>query len=245
MVRFWVNRLFGRATDIRFAPLDEAPLKIRVRSRRELRRTREVKREGPLLRRMLDAVGEEDVLYDIGANIGVLSVILGRRTGGRAFAFEPEPRNFESLVENLRINGLDGRVEARRLALGDEVGEVELFVRGEAGEGRHSIAASEGSTGSIRVPLTTVSHFARETGVSPDVVKIDVEGAEGRVLAGMEALIRERPPREIFLELHAKGEHDQVPGPEPSTVDEWLTARGYVCAWADPRGPEEHRHYRQ
>ncbi|TVP57148.1 MAG: hypothetical protein EA351_06330, partial [Gemmatimonadales bacterium] len=73
---------------------------------------------------------------------------------------------------------------------------------------------------------------------------------EGQVLAGMASLIEERRPREIFLELHPKGDEDHMPavvapegGPAP-TIDEWLTARGYELAWADPRGSGEHRHYR-
>ena len=115
-------------------------------------------------------------------------------------------------------------------------------MRGGPGEGRHSTVASEGSTGSIRIRTEPLAAFAARACRGPDVVKIDVEGAEGRVLGGMGPLFPAQPPRELFLELHEKGEGDAVPG--GGTVRAWLERRGYTLAWASERGRSRHEHYR-
>jgi hypothetical protein len=121
-------------------------------------------------------------------------------------------------------------------------GEVQLFIRGTAGEGRHSIAEEKGSTDSISVPLKTATGFARDTGDLPNIVKIDVEGAEGQVISGFEGLIGEHPPRDFFMEIHSKGDGDKMPSGE--TIDAWLNEHGYELVWSVGRRSGEHRHYR-
>ncbi len=252
-LRFLADRLRGRETILEISPLGERPLRLAIAGRREIRRAHEVGLEAPLIGRIFEAMQPGDHIFDIGANIGVLTLLMARHGNDpdrRITAFEPEPRNFAQLERNVELNDLGACVTPHRMALGASEGEADLFIRGGPGEGRHSLTARSGSTGSIRVPVRTASAFARTHDRWPDVVKIDVEGAEGQVLAGMASLIEERRPRDIFLEIHAKGDEDRMPavaapggGPAP-TIDEWLTGRGYERAWADPRGSGEHRHYR-
>lgn len=263
-IRFILNRLLGRNTVVTIAPLGEPPLRLTIAGRREIKRAHQVDREAPLLRRMFQHLEEGDVIWDIGANIGVISLLLARHGPGRTariHSFEPEPRNFRQLTRNLELNGLSDRVTPHQLALGAEEGEVELFIRGGPGEGRHSIAAARGSTGSIQVPLTTATAFARKHDAWPTLLKLDVEGAEGQVLAGMAELMDQRPPRDVFLEIHPKGDGDRMPGAAgagvttdggkvptaatPPTIHDWLLSRGYTLGWNDPRGSGEHRHYRR
>lgn len=214
-LRFLLNRLRGRDTVLTVAPLGEPPLRLAIAGRREIKRAHQVEKEGPLLERMFAHLQKGDVVWDIGANIGVISLLLARHGAGRTarvHAFEPEPRNFRQLSRNLELNSLTDRITPHQLALGDGEGEVELFVRGGPGEGRHSIAATKGSTGSIQVPITRGASFAAAHDAWPTLLKLDVEGAEGQVLAGMEGLLAERPPRDIFLEIHPKGDGDRMPG---------------------------------
>ena len=69
-------------------------------------------------------VGPGDVFYDIGANIGIYTVLAAHRTGGegRVFAFEPHAGNFARLLEHIEINGLQDSVVACSFALYDEPG---------------------------------------------------------------------------------------------------------------------------
>ena len=242
-LRLWVNTLLGRETILQ-AELLDVPLRIVVEARREIRRIHAISAEAALIERMLRFLSNGDVVYDVGANIGLIGLILARHStkAARIHCFEPEPRNFSRLLRNIAENQLSQRISAHRVALSDDSGEVELFVRGGPGEGRHSIVESTGSTGSIRIPAQTAFRFATSEGDAPDLVKIDVEGAEGRVLAGMEPLFRRRQPREIFLELHLKGDGDLMPG--GTRIRDWMVERGYEPVWELERGKSRHAHFR-
>jgi FkbM family methyltransferase len=243
-LRLLLDRLRGRETVLTVRLLDR-PVRLLIGSRRELRRARDLGDEADLLRRMLEHLAPRDTVYDVGANVGLISLALAVHApagGVQVHSFEPEPLNHRHLVRNIELNGLEDRITPHRLALGAGAGEVELFVRPGAGEGRHSIASARGSKGSIRVPLDTVAGFARSAGAFPDVLKIDVEGAEGQVLAGLAGLIPERRPRELFIEIHPKGDGDRMP--DGGSIDEWLAERGYIAAWERRQGSRVQRHYR-
>ena len=243
-LRLVFNRLFGRQT-ILTADLLGQPVKLDITARRELRRARKISHETDLVMRMRECLQDGYTIYDIGANIGLISLLMALHPSGsnsKVHSFEPEPRNFGQLKKNIELNGLTGRVIPQCLALGVSEGEVQLFIRGTAGEGRHSIAEEKGSTDSISVPLKTATGFAKETGDLPTIVKIDVEGAEGQVIGGFEELIGEHPPRDFFMEIHSKGDGDRMPDGE--NIDTWLKDRGYELAWSVGRRSGEHRHYR-
>lgn len=243
-LRFLTNRAFGKRTILDTELLGQ-PVKLDISARRELKRARKISHENDLVTRMRDHLQNGDTIYDVGANIGLISLLLALHPSGsnsKVHSFEPEPRNFDQLQKNIALNGLTGRVIPQRLALGTSEGEVQLFIRGTAGEGRHSIAEDKGSTDSISVPLTTAASFATSTGDLPTIVKIDVEGAEGQVIGGFADLIGENPPRDFFMEIHSKGDRDKMP--DGASIDSWLTGRGYELVWSVGRRSGEHRHYR-
>jgi FkbM family methyltransferase len=242
-LRLWINRLLGRETVVE-AELLGVPLRLAVQARRELRRIHSISEETPFVRRMFEFLANGDVVFDVGANIGLIGLLLARHSPEalRIHCFEPEPQNFEALRRNISKNRLSERVFAHRLALTDESGEAVLFVRGGPGEGRHSMVAAKGSTASIRIPTLTASDFIASQGDAPDLVKIDVEGAEGRVLAGMEPIFQQRRPREVFMELHLKGDGETMPGGAP--ILEWMAQQGYELVWELGRGRSRHVHFR-
>lgn len=243
-LRFPVNKLLGRRQRLTVAPLGQ-PVLLEIEARRELIRATSFALEADLVQRILDHLQPGDVVYDVGANIGMISLTLALHPAGRQCrldSFEPEPRNFAQLARNIEINHLADRVTPHQIALGKDAADVELFVRGTAGEGRHSLVAAKGSTHSIKVAQRTASDIARSTGRIPTVVKIDVEGAEGQVLAGLADVIKTSRPREIFMEIHPKGDRDRMPDGE--SISRWLGERGYTLAWSHERRSGEHRHYR-
>lgn len=242
---FLWSRLLGRPyrlTTVLFG----CPVVLGIEARREITRAYGFELEAALMRRLLDHVRPGDTVYDVGANIGLISMILALHPAGRGcrvHSFEPEPRNFAELARNIGLNGLVDRVTPHQVALGRTEGEAALFVRGSTGDGRHSIAETKGAKGSIKVKLSTATTFARTSGQPPDVIKIDIEGAEGEMLAGAEGLIATGQPREIIMEVHAKGGRDLMP--DGTTIDAWLKARGYVLAWEQHRRSGVHRHYQR
>ncbi len=243
--RLALQRLRGEHLSVRVRLLDDW-ITLDVSAARELRRAGEFPLESAMVEHMLAHLRPGDRVYDIGANIGLISLVLAHHGPGREcvfHCFEPEPRNHVQLSRNIEVNSLVGRVHGHRLALGRSDGKADLFVRGTAGEGRHSLAASGGATGTIEVPVMTMAHFAAANGGAPNVIKIDVEGAEGDVLAGMDELAADQRPREVFLEIHNKGMGDRMP--DGATIEDWLTQRGYVTEWRQRRRSGIHCHFRR
>ncbi len=243
-IAFWRHRLRGQAYQMT-VPMFGQPVTLIVTTSREFKRAVEVSYEGFFLERILGSLQEGDVFFDVGANIGLVSLIVAhhpRFKDGVVHGFEPEPRNLDHMRRNIGANRFEGRVHAHDVALAKEEGTAELFVRGQAGEGRHSLVSERGASGAIAVKLTTMDAFCRAEDVLPTVVKIDVEGAEGEVLAGMEGLLERHRPREMFMEIHNKGGEDRMP--DGSLIADWLAARDYEQVWEKRRGHGRHRQYR-
>jgi len=241
---FYLNKLLGKPAIGQFTLLGQR-VTLGISAPREIRRANDIEIESELVDHMRPAMQAGDVLYDVGANIGLISILMAKYESCstlQVFCFEPEPKNFNQLSNNIELNQLGQRVSCHQMALGAAQGEIALHVRGTAGEGRHSIATDKGATDSIQVKLDTLSNFASEAGKPPTVVKIDVEGAEGQVLAGMNALMQTQPPREIFMEIHPKGDGDAMPDGE--RIHDWMEQRGYTMVWNNTRRSGEHRHYR-
>lgn len=242
-VRLRLAQLRGRPHRV-VIPVGDREMILQVTSRRELKRAARLAYEGAFLERILDHLVEDAVFFDIGANIGLVSLLAAVDAGGEArriHSFEPESRNVAKLRENLAANGVADRVRAHSLALGAQAGQATLYVRGSVGDGRHSLASARGATGEETVVVETLAAFCERELLWPDAIKIDVEGAEGLVLAGMADLPLAQQPQHIFLEVHAKGGRDQMP--DGTNLDTWLQARGYTCGWRQGRGSGEHRHY--
>lgn len=146
-----------------------------------------------------------DVVFDVGANIGIHSLTTSRLVdGGSVYAFEPASFAYQMLLDNLQLNDIKN-VKAVRSIVTDEQGEMELYINSE------SALTSLGQTkrGEVvsteRVPGITIDNFASKNGVSKiDFLKIDVEGYEGHVLRGAENLLANSPDLVILCELAEK-----------------------------------------
>jgi FkbM family methyltransferase len=144
------------------------------------------------------------VVYDVGAHVGVHSLYMAKLLKGRgsAYAFEPWPENYAALERNVRLNlPLSGTVVPVREAVGADNGFVEM-VRGSS-DGRHHLRyASEEAD--VIAPCTTLDAFVtRRNHPAPSLVKIDVEGMEGPVLAGAAEMLRRHRPA-LLIEHHRR-----------------------------------------
>lgn len=146
-------------------------------------------------------------IADVGANIGYYLLLFanGVGPGGTIHCFEPEPDNLAELRRNVAANGLTN-VQVHPVAVGSADGAVALR------PGLNGAVAETGGPGTLEVPLRRLDSVL--TG-GVDLLKIDVEGYEGHVLAGARELLRSHRPA-LFVEVH--------PGflAPPFTVDQVL-----------------------
>jgi len=143
-----------------------------------------------------------DVVYDIGTHAGFYSLLAAVQVGseGRVVAFEPLPRNLAFLRAHLTKNKLTN-VIVQEVALSDRRGT--RYLDDSAGSSQARLAAD----GSHAVECRTLDELV-ESGIipPPDLIKIDVEGAELSVLLGGEATIRTRKPV-LFVATHDADTH--------------------------------------
>ena len=144
-----------------------------------------------------------DVFVDVGANIGYYPVIAATVVGadGAVLAFEPEPDNFRLLCANLRLNRCGDQVRAFAAGLADHTHAGQLYLS-EDNAGDHQVFAAAAGRRSVPISLYHGSAFLRPRLARMDLLKIDVQGAEFAVMAGLLPLLQTLPrvPR-IIIEL--------------------------------------------
>lgn len=149
-----------------------------------------------------------DVVLDVGANIGFLTVLAARLVGpaGRVVAFEPVPANAQLVRRNAALNR-QRQVQVVEAAVGDHVGTAKLVLaRHAGGAALQGADRPQDACGELTVPVVTLDDWlARLAPSLPGpvrLVKVDVEGAEAAVLRGAGALLRGQRPL-VLLEVDA------------------------------------------
>ena len=156
----------------------------------------DLKSEKTIIKQMLDVVEKDDVFYDVGANVGVYSCLIGNHIeSGHLVAFEPIPDVFNILEENVVQNGLDA--DLFNIALSNENSTTQMAMEGQTG---HQFSKNNGS---IEIETRCADDVVTEHDLpSPDVCKIDIEGAEYLALKGFQNTLAESACRHVFCEIH-------------------------------------------
>ena len=154
--------------------------------------------------RWLDRMTPDDVLYDVGANVGVYSLYASCVVGAMAYAFEPDGRTFKILCRNVELNDLSGKLIPFCLGVSDSAGPDMLYVRaGTGGESGHNIGAIDDPSylqGIMKIRLDT---FVKSEGVfPPTMLKIDVDGLEPQIVEGLGDLRNSPGLRSVNIELN-------------------------------------------
>jgi FkbM family methyltransferase len=199
--------------------------------------------EEEFTRLMLDEVAPGEVFYDIGACVGVVSVHAAKR-GARVIAFEPDPSFRERIIRNLQLNELNN-VTVMDFAVSDSAGSATLFTDGVTGLSPSLRPVLQQERQCVNVPTDAIDEvLARDELPPPDLIKLDVEGAEVHALRGMQGLLRSRAaPRAIFVELHPKF----LPGFGANLKDaeRLIESCGYHAGYDCTRADQIHRVYRK
>ena len=183
-------------------------------------------------------------VFDIGAHIGMFSLGAARRAGaqGRVVAFEPAPETLQILKRHVAYNRDLGPIDVVGAVISDREGSVSFYTY------RESMAASvaranvevlnpqvrDSPAKEVVVPSMTLDRFCRERNLRPDIMKIDVEGAEVSVLKGArEVLTGSRPT--FLCEIHPKQMANC--GSSLEELHAYLESVGYLVEPIDPPNP--------
>ena len=193
-------------------------------------------------RALLGAVRPGDTVWDVGANVGLYTEQFAAAAGrfGAVVAFEPTPACFGAL--EARCGQLPG-TQLRQEALGATDGLVPIALADDPLGATHSLVGGGGSPdATVEVRLATGDGLvARGEVPPPTVVKIDVEGFEAEVVAGMASVLARPACRAVFIEVHfallaQKGTPDA-----PAELVATLRGLGFRVRWLDPSHLEARR----
>lgn len=151
-----------------------------------------------------ETVRPGDTVIEVGANVGVFTVLLARWVGpeGRVFAFEPSPISRVALEDHLLLNRVASRVVVMPAAVSDEPGTSMFYERGSSGENTLSRTHSRiPEAKAVEVQVTTLDAFCKACGIVPALIKIDIEGFELHALRGAQSVLRECRPT-LLMEVH-------------------------------------------
>lgn len=150
---------------------------------------------------LLHVLRDDDLFIDVGANVGLYTILACSAIGASGYAFEPVPSTYKRLIENIRLNHLENRVKCLNIGVGREQGNI-VFTS-NMDEKNHALASGEQSDNTISIEVSTLD--AVLGGESPTLMKIDVEGYETPVLEGAIETLKKQTLHSVILELNGSG----------------------------------------
>lgn len=163
----------------------------------------------------------DDLFVDVGANVGSYTILASAVCGAHSIAFEPGEPALAGLRGNVAANKVTDLVDVRIQAVGGTPGP-RRFSTGQ-GSTNQLVDADYPGAGEI-VPCTSLDSVL--AGMSPMLIKIDVEGAEAEVLEGARQLLASGLPHALIVEVSC---------PQRETLIANLIAQGFICCRYEPR----------
>lgn len=187
---------------------------------------------------MLSRISEGDIVWDVGANIGIFTAKFSSCVGttGQVVAFEPSPDTYLTLSKSCdRLTN----VRLANIALANFTGTAKFSVSSSENSVTNSIAKDEFSSESgcefIEIKTYRAADFASLPEMqAPNIVKIDVEGFEDDVLFGFGSLLTDTSLRGIFIEVHFLELNKRNRATAPTEMTKTLRAAGFTVRWTDP-----------
>ena len=182
-------------------PIKKLPFKLVVQDEAEIWRAADFWIKEPETIAWIDSFAPGSVFWDIGANIGVFSLYAVMK-GVRVESYEPEPKNFDRLQENIEANGFyKKQIYARNIAMSDFIGKGRFDVsESMAGYSRGQLKDyDENFSGTF---VRTIDQQVKSLGISPTHIKIDVDGHEWRILQGAAVTLGNPELKSVLVEVN-------------------------------------------
>ncbi|HOE15512.1 MAG TPA: FkbM family methyltransferase, partial [Candidatus Paceibacterota bacterium] len=158
------------------------------------------------------------IIFDVGTFVGASSLIFSKLVGlkGKVLGFEPNPFNRNRSFINISNNpSLSKNIFIYPIAIGDDEGDREMLLSSEIDSGYSSTSRLKGSHSKLHdselpegfekifVKVKTLDAFVKENRIIPDIIKVDIEGAEHNfLLGGLETLRKYKPV--LYIEIHSE-----------------------------------------
>lgn len=188
-------------------------------------------------RRLTQEIRPQDTIVDVGAYIGILTIIMARKAGrsGKVVAFEPNPKSLKLFKKNIKLNEVAEQVEFFDLAVGQDSRELALV--GQGSITRVIPAATPGGGSYLSVKSAALDEILGNRKI--DLMKIDVEGYEASVLYGAKNLLskKETSPRFMLIECHPHFWKEL--GVSSKDISAFLEEAGYLIEMPNLQGNQE------
>ncbi len=184
---------------------------------------------------MLGRAQSGDVVWDVGANVGLYTEEFLNRVGdtGKVYAFEPAPGSVRALINRFEKHA---NVSILSYALGDSNGEVEMLFdeKDPTSVINKIVTTGDGEKGDMIRIRTADSVVDSEEAPLPNVIKIDVEGHELSVIKGMRSILSSNSLKCIAIEVHFKLLSDRGEEFAPKEIENILLSHDFSIKWTDP-----------
>jgi len=140
-------------------------------------------------------------VFDLGANIGMFTLLSSKLVGesGHVFSFEPDPYLFNVLKENLILNNVNN-VSIYQIAVSNTVG-VEKFSMNLEQDGDNRLNSNTMNENYVEVKTTTIDDFCEKNELKINFLKMDIQGSEAKVFQGMKQTLKKSPNIKIITDI--------------------------------------------
>jgi FkbM family methyltransferase len=172
---------------------------------------------------------EKDLFIDVGANVGIYTLLASGVKGASSVAFEPVADTFDSLERNIVLNGITDKVKAWHMGVGSKKDTLH-FTKGYDTV-NHVVFDQRADTIEVLVDQLDKRVDLEENDSESALMKIDVEGFEMEVLKGGGRLLNNRKLKAVIMEMNGCGEQFGISDEE---LDKEITAYGFEKYDYDP-----------
>ncbi|MEO6359670.1 MAG: FkbM family methyltransferase [Sphingomicrobium sp.] len=242
IVKVTQGNLKSKWLDLDYAQIDyrEKAMRFATTGSASVKRVSNLFSKEPITLAWIDSFAEGEVMFDIGANVGMYTIYAAVVRGAEVYSFEPEALNYAELNKNIFLNDLHGQVLAYCVALSD-VDKTDKLLLSDFGLGisYHDFEENSWTEDKEFAPDWSVSKDNRrpqgcigrridtliaEGMPAPAHVKIDVDGLEHRVIAGMLETLRIPSLKTVLIEIN-------FDNPKNLELIDRISAMGWRFSW--------------
>ncbi len=149
---------------------------------------------------LLHVLNESDLFVDVGANVGVYTVLASAVKGSRSICMEPIPDTYKHLLNNIAINHIGDKVKPLNIGVGEKNGQLR-FTKNLNSSLNHVESGDGESPDHILIPVDSLDSLLEKE--DPLIIKIDVEGFETMVINGAKNVLGKNSLKAIIIELNS------------------------------------------